>query len=282
MVGYGLSSNLAHAAAGEQFSDRLTRAIPKIEKTTGGRLGVGVLNTATGAKYAHRGDERFPLCSTFKVLAASAVLTRVAEGKEDLNRQIVYTAKDLVTYSPETKNHVGTGMTLAQLCLAALTLSDNTAANLLLANIGGPAGVTHFARSIGDGVTRLDRTETTLNEALPGDPRDTTTPLAMLANLHKLLLGNALSAASRKQLTDWMLQNKTSDERLRAGVPKTWRIADKTGTGDHGTYNDIGLLWPPQQKSVVLTIYLTGATCTSAQGSAAIADVARAVAAALA
>ncbi len=274
-------SGTALAAARPTFQQQLQRAIAPLEKTTGGRLGVAVLDTATGARYAHRGDERFPMCSTFKVLLASAVLTRVTEGRENLDRRIVYTARDLVTYSPETKKHVGTGMTVAQLCLAALTLSDNTAANLLLASIGGPAAVTRFARSLGDEFSRLDRIETALNEALPGDPRDTTTPLAMLANLQRLLLGSALAPAARRQLTEWMLQNKTSDERLRAGVPKTWRIADKTGTGDHGTYNDIGVLWPPQQKPVVLTIYLTGATCTSAQGSAAIADVARAVAEAL-
>ncbi|MHB1022256.1 MAG: class A beta-lactamase [Acidobacteriaceae bacterium] len=282
MVGYGLSGSFANASAREELSRRLQRALPQIEKASGGRLGVAVLDTATGATFAHRGDERFPMCSTSKLLTVGAVLTNVDAGKDHLDRRILYTAKDLVTYSPATKHHNGAGMTLAELCAAAITLSDNTAANLLLSTLGGPAGFTRFARTLGDKVTRLDRTEPTLNEAMPGDPRDTTTPTAMLGNLHTLVLGHALSAGSREHLTQWLLANTTSGEKLRAGVPTGWRVADKTGSGGYGSNNDVGVLWPPQHAPVLVTIYLTDTKATTQQGNATVADVARAVVAALA
>src|ERR1051326_5728822 len=155
------------------------------------------------------------MCSTFKLLAAAAVLKRVDQGQEKLDRRIVFAAKDLVTYSPITEKHVDDGMTLAEICEAAVTVSDNTAGNLILTSLGGPKGITNFARSLGDSMTRLDRFETELNEALPNDPRDTTTPLAMLGNVQKLVLGDALSPSSKEQLTQWLLGNKTGDTRLR-------------------------------------------------------------------
>jgi beta-lactamase class A len=172
-------------------------------------------------------------------------------------------------------------MTLAQLCEAAITLSDNTAANLILASLGGPHGVTSFARSLGDALTRLDRTEPTLNEAAPGDPRDTTTPLSMLKDVEALVLGDALSAASRDRLTTWLLGNRTGDARLRAGVPGGWRCGDKTGTGNHGTANDVGVLWPPHGAPVIVSAYLTESTGSEPTRDVALADVARAVMSAL-
>jgi beta-lactamase class A len=252
-----------------------------IEKATGGRLGLGGIDTETGRHFGHRAEERFAMCSTFKALAASALLARVDRGKEDLNRRIHFAAGDVIKNSPISKDHAGAGMTLAELCAAALNYSDNTAANLILATLGGPHEVTAFARSLGDRVTRLDRTEPTLNEATPGDPRDTTMPAATVANLRTLLLGKTLSPSSRAQLTRWMIGNKTGDARLRAGFPRDWRIGDKTGSGDHGTANDIAIAWPARRKPIIVAVYLTETTVAPDRQNAAIADVARAIAATL-
>jgi beta-lactamase class A len=261
---------------------RLIDEIKRLESTSGGLLGVCVLDTATGVRHAHRGDERFPMCSTFKALAAAAVLAQVDAGKEQLSRRISFDASALVTYSPVTEKHVDGGMTVAELCDAAVTLSDNTAANLLLAALGGPAGLTAFLRRLGDQFTRLDRNEPSLNEALPNDIRDTTTPNAMASTLQALVLGpKALSAASREQLTAWLIANKTGDTRLRAGFAKDWRIGDKTGTGARGTNNDVAVVWPPNRAPIVITAYLTGATVSAAEQNATIASVARAVSAML-
>lgn len=251
-------------------ADPLHAEFEKIEAATGGRLGVTLIDTGSDRTVAYRGGERFPMCSTAKVLACSALLARVDAGHESLDRRIRYTSADLVTYSPRTKEHVGgEGMTLAAICEAALTLSDNTAMNLVLATIGGPAGVTSFARSLGDPMTRLDRTETALNEALPGDPRDTTTPAEMAADLRKVTLGPVLSSASQDRLCDWMIANTTGIAKLRAGVPSTWRVGDKTGTGERGTSNDVAVMWPPNRAPLVATVYLTGAVSISEDARAA-------------
>ncbi|WP_069263032.1 class A beta-lactamase [Paraburkholderia nodosa] len=261
--------------AGAAPAGAVEKQLAAIEAQAGGRLGVAMLDTANGHVRGWRMHERFPMCSTFKVLLASAVLTRKDHGKEDLARKIVYSLAQVVSYSPVSGPRAGSeGMTVAELCEAALTRSDNTAANLLLESIGGPPAITAFARSIGDPVTRLDRNETTLNEAIPGDPRDTTMPAAMVANLRELLLGERLSAASREQLIAWLVANKTGDARLRAGLPKDWRVGDKTGTGDHGTANDVAIVWPTERAPILVTTYLTGAThASSAQRDAAIAQV---------
>ena len=222
------------------------------------------------------------MCSTFKLLAGAAVLARVDAGQESLERRIRFEASDLVAYSPATEKGVGEpGMTLAALCDAAITLSDNTAGNLLLEAIGGPAGFTAYMRALGDPVTRLDRNEPALNEAIPGDERDTTTPAAMAANLRALILGNALASNSKKRLTDWMIANKTGDARLRAGLPKDWLVGDKTGTGPRGSTTDIGLAWPPRRAPVIIAAYLTETDAPGEQRNAALADVARAIAAAV-
>ena len=222
------------------------------------------------------------MCSTFKVLACGAVLARVDAGRDELDRRIRFAAADLVPYSPITRDRVGgDGMTLAEICRAALTYSDNTAGNLVLASLGGPGAVTAFARSIGDAVTRLDRTETALNEATPGDPRDTTTPAAMAADLRALVLGTVLSPRSRMQLADWMVANTTGGAKLRAGVPTSWRVGDKTGAGDQGTVNDVAVLWPPGRTPLVATVYVTGTKASFDASNAAIAAVGRAVVAAV-
>ncbi|TXL71904.1 class A beta-lactamase [Vineibacter terrae] len=260
----------------------LADTFKKIEADSGGRLGVAVLDTQTGTSAGHRADELFAMCSSFKMLAAAAVLARVDAGKEKLDRRVPVQASDIIPYSPAVKERVGGTMSLAELCAATVTLSDNAAANLILATFGGPAAVTAFVRSIGDGVTRLDRTEPTLNEARADDPRDTTSPAAMAATIQKLVLGTALSAASREQLTAWLVGNKTGDARLRAGVPRDWRVGDKTGTCNSNTANDVGLAWPPGRQPVIMSVYLTGATVNADRQNAAIASVARAVATALA
>jgi beta-lactamase class A len=256
----------------------LTDEFDRIERESGGRLGVAVLDTGSGAQATHRGDERFPMCSTFKLLAAAAILTQVDAGRERLERMISYGPQDIVEYSPTTSPRVSEGrMSLAELCEAAITLSDNTAGNLLLANIGGPAGLTAFARSIGDKITRLDRIEPGLNEALPEDPRDTTSPEAMLADIKLLVLGERLTQPSRHQLTEWLLGNKTGGPRLRAGLGPTWRVADKTGTGERGTTNDVGVIWPPNRAPLLVCVYLTGSPGNGDQRNATIAAVGQAI-----
>ncbi|SIT35866.1 Beta-lactamase OXY-2 [Paraburkholderia ribeironis] len=258
--------------------DAIRRRLAQIEAESGGRLGVSIVDTTSSLHAGWRADERFPMCSTFKLLAVGAVLTRVDHGAEDLQRRVVFSLNGIVPNSPATSRHAreltgDTGMSIAELCKAALTLSDNAAANLLLASFGGPAALTAFARSLGDGITRLDRIEPTLNEATPGDPRDTTTPNAMLGNLRALVLGEQLSSASRAQLLGWLADNQTGGARLRAKLPNDWRVGDKTGTGEHGTANDIAILWPPGRGPVLVTVYLTGTDGDAARSNAAIANV---------
>ncbi|WP_422030191.1 class A beta-lactamase [Reyranella sp.] len=265
------------------FADDAESSLRELERRNGGRLGVALLDSASGRRVAYRGDERFPMCSTFKFLAAALMLARVDRGEDKLDRRIVFAESDLVPYSPATKMHVGAdGMTVDAICAAAVTLSDNTAGNLMLASFGGPAGLTAFARALGDTVTRLDRIETALNEGTPGDPRDTTSPLAMLATMQKLVAGDVLSAASRERLIGWLVANETGDKRLRAGLPAAWRIGDKTGTGGNGSANDIAVAWPPGRAPVFVTAYYTGSTISDERRSAVIAEAGRIATAVLA
>jgi len=253
----------------------------RIEAETGGRLGVFVHDLEHGRQYQHRATERFPMCSTFKVLASAAILSRVDAGRERLDRVVRFTSADMVAYSPVTEQRMAGGMTVAELCEAAVTRSDNTAGNLLLDSLGGPGAITAYARSLGDQVTRLDRTETSLNEARPGDPRDTTSPASMSHNLRALVLGQALSEASRNHLVSWLVVNQTGDTRLRAGLPKNWRVGDKTGSGDNGTANDVAVVWRPDQAPLIICAYLTGSNAPAEKRNAALAEVARVSAAIL-
>jgi beta-lactamase class A len=228
-----------------------------LETASGGRLGVYALNTADGSVIAHRGDERFPLCSTFKLVASAAILAQQMREPDLLSQRIKYTPVEVVTYSPITEKHLENGMTVAELCAAAIQYSDNTAGNMLIKILGGPPAVTAFARSIGDNEFRLDRWETELNAAIPGDARDTTTPAAMAATVQKLVLGNSLAAPQREQLQVWLRGNTTGATRIRAGVPAGWIVGDKTGGGDYGTNNDVAVLWPPGKPPIVLALYMT-------------------------
>ena len=261
-------------AATQAWVQKMQAGLAAIAASSGGRLGVAVQDTASGATATLRGDERFPMCSTFKVLAAAAVLKQVDQHKENLERRLTFKASQLVANSPVTKEHADSaGLSLAQLCEAAITVSDNTAANLILGTLGGPAGLTRYIRTLGDQTTRLDRNEPGLNQALPGDPRDTTTPLAMLGDLRSLLLGDALSPASRAQLLAWLKASKTSGQRLRARLPAGWVAGDKTGSGELGTTNDVGILFPPQRAPVLVAVYLTDTRAPAAQANATIAAV---------
>ncbi|WP_175882533.1 PEN-B family class A beta-lactamase [Burkholderia sp. BCC0044] len=261
---------IAPAAAATTLAD--------LERDAGGRLGVCAIDTASGRVVEHRAGERFPFCSTFKAMLGAAVLARSVERPGLLQQRVTYTKADLVNYSPVSEKHVGAGMTVAALCEATIQYSDNAAANLLMKLIGGPSAVTAYARSIGDDTFRLDRWETELNTALPGDPRDTTTPAAMAASLRVLTLGDALPAAQRAQFVTWLRGNKVGDKRIRAGVPAGWVVGDKTGTGDYGTTNDVGVIWPTSRAPIVLAVYYTQTRADARAKDDVIASVARIVA----
>jgi beta-lactamase class A len=267
------------AASAQQKNSTQQQAGPwkEIEASSGGRLGVAVLDMGTGRMEGQRLDERFPMCSTFKWLAAAHVLQRVEAGQEDLDRRIVFGREVLLHHSPVTElNAGGQGMTLAQLCEAAVTVGDNAAANMLLQSFGGPKALTRYARTLGDKTTRLDRMEPKLTESKPGDPRDTTTPRGMATALRAVLLGDALSPARRDQLIRWMEATTTNGKRLRADLPAGWRMGSRTGTGSHGSTNDVGVFWPPGGRApVVVAVYLTQTTAPEAQRNGAIAAVAR-------
>lgn len=244
-----------------------------------GRICVSILNPASGQRIEHRANERILMCSTFKALAAALVLVRVDKGEEKLDRRIKFSKKDLVSGSPVTQAHIGEpGMTMAELCDAAVTRSDNTAGNLLLASFGGPEALTAFCRTLGDSVSRLDRIEPELNyHDSPDDIRDTTTAAAMLENLRRLLFTDVLSGSSRSQLVAWLITNKTGDTRLRAGLPKDWLVGDKTGTnGDkNGNANDIAVVWPPDRAPIIVTAFCEIPSISADERNAVIAEIGR-------
>ncbi|MGI4855192.1 MAG: class A beta-lactamase [Janthinobacterium lividum] len=270
---------LIHAEVGALAA--LPQAFADLEKRNGGRLGVAVLDTGSGARTGYRADELFPMCSTFKFLLVAAVLRRVDTNNESLLRQVDVPAKPLLGNSPLTEPHAGGSMTVGALCHAALTRSDNTAANILLEAVGGPASVTQFARTLHDPVTRLDRNEPTLNSSLVGDPRDTTSPTAMTGDLQNVLLGDGLADASRMQITQWMEANLTGLERLRANLPAGWRAADRTGANGEHTSNDIAVLWPVGRPPVVVAAYLTQCPGPEAKRGAVLAEIGRLVSGAI-
>jgi beta-lactamase class A len=231
-----------------------------LEKRFDGELGLTATDLGTGSTIRHRASTRFAMCSTFKVYAVAAVLERTDRGELDLATTIPVTPADVVENSPVTAEHAGSAMTLADLCAAALIQSDNTAGNLLLREIGGPAAITAFARAVGDAGTRLDRWEPDLNTAIPGDVRDTTTAETLTSGYLKVLIGDVLLARSRDRLETWMRSNITSAKRIRAGLPAGWTSADKTGGGDFGATTDAGLLTGPAGQRVVVTILTRSAT----------------------
>jgi beta-lactamase class A len=237
-----------------------------------------ILDTGTGQRVGYRDDERFLLCSTFKMLLAAAVLARLDRGQEQLDRRLVFDKDALLEYAPITRLHVGTpGMTIGELCQAAVAVSDNTAANVLLAHLGGPSVVTEYAQQLGDTVTRLDRIEPALNRPSSDGLGDTTTPSAMLADLQKLALGHVLSDASRRQWIDWLCQTTTGKNLLRAGVPADWRIGEKTGSGVTQR-NDVAIMWPPHRQPLLVAAYYENERASDDQRAVVLADVGRIVA----
>lgn len=270
------------AASQPGFADEKTvrDAVIAAERSSGGRLGVAILDIATGARFAYRGDERFPLCSTFKLPLAAAVLHRVDRGQDRLSRRIRVTPRDLLGNSPFSKQRIGSDASVGELCRAAIVFSDNSAANLLLPSIGGPVGLTRFIRALGDPVTRLDRDEPALGAGVPGDPRDTTSPAAMTGLVRRILLTGLLAAPSRKQLEDCLVATRTGAHRLRAGLPDGWRVGDKTGTGNNGSNNDVAILWPPRRAPLIVASYLAESRRSGADQDATHVHVARAIAAA--
>jgi beta-lactamase class A len=273
-IGAGFAALAVPASLAARPNAGIGVQLAAIESNTGGRLGMFALDTSNGRHIARHANERFPMCSTFKLLLVADVLARVDAGQEHLDRRIPYGTADLLAYAPVTSRNVNQGsMSVAALCKAAIQWSDNTAANLLLATVGGPPGVTSYVRSLGDSVTRLDRNEPSLNSAIPGDVRDTTTPAAMARDTQAIVLGNALSAATQKRLTTWMVGTQTGLTSIRAGVPSTWVTADKTGTGEHGTHNDVAVLWPPNRSPIVVAAYVTGASVSNDALNVALAGV---------
>jgi beta-lactamase class A len=256
----------------------IAEGVAKIEARVGGRIGVVAFDTESGRRFEYRPNERFLMCSTFKFLAAAAVLRRVDDGKEDLDRFARYGQKDILEYAPVTKKHLSEGgMLLGALCAAAIEQSDNTAGNLLLQTIGGPAGLTAFVRTLGDITTRLDRIEPELNRAAPGDERDTTTPDAMQHDMMLLLTGKVLSSASRQRLDDWLARNETGSSMIRAGVPRNWRVGDKTGRGANGATNDIAIIRPSSRAPIFLVIYSVDSPASLEGRCAAIVEITRLV-----
>ena len=260
LIGLGACVMPYSAIARPAFGGEVLRdGVAKLDAETGGRLGVAIRDHQSGARFAWRGDERFPMCSTFKALLGAAMLWRSERGIEQLGRSVAIKASDILPNSPFSEKRAGGSASVAELCEATIALSDNLAANLLLDTMGGPAGLTRFIRRQGDAVTRLDRYELALNEARPGDPRDTTTPIAMVTFIERLALGSTLSPASRERFIAWLMASQTGLKRLRGGIPADWKAGDKTGAGNRSD-NDVAIFWPPGRKPIVVASYIAGTT----------------------
>lgn len=270
---------LGVASAAEFDPSPLKTTVQDIESRLSARVGVSVIDLETGDVWSHKGDELFPTNSTFKAFLCAAVLDAGDSGKTDLERSVTIQKSDLVTYSPVTEKRVGgEGFTIEELCEVTVTTSDNAAANLVMKEIGGPQALTGYLRRIGDQMTRADRWEPDSNTGIPGDERDTTTPTAAADTLKKLVLEDTLEAGSRKKLTGWLVGNKVGNSTLRAGIPPSWKIADKTGAGGNGSRNNIAVVWPDGRKPVVIAVYITQTTASFDARNKAIAEIGSALA----
>ena len=256
----GLSLSAPRLAFAEQTRSATARvALAALEAEIGGRVGVAALDTGAGTWLVHRADERFAMCSTFKALLAARVLGLIDQGRLSLDDRIAFSPSDLLPYAPRVRARLAEGaMNVNDLCAAAVEVSDNTAANLLLARTGGPAALTAWLGGLGDQVTRLDRTEPELNTNLPGDPRDTATPRSFAGTLRTLLFGKVLSDGARARLTGWLVDCESGRNRLRAAAPGGWRVGDKTGTGENGAVNDVAVIWPPGRPPLLIAALLDG------------------------
>lgn len=264
------------AATAAATQDLMT-VVADWEERLDARIGVELRDTSSNWTMTHRADERFPMSSTFKPLLCGMVLARAEAGEEDLNRRIRFTRDDLVPHSPVTARHLTSGMTVRELCDATITVSDNTAGNLLLDTIGGPEGLTHALCGMGDPLTRLDRWETALNQARPGDPRDTTTPTAILETLENFLFGDVLKPAAAAQLREWLIDDQLADGLLRMHLPKGWVIGDKTGAGGYGSRAIIAFLHDTSGTTYLAAIYLTESDADFPLRNRVIADIGKAM-----
>jgi beta-lactamase class A len=265
--------------AGSAIARAATESLSDIEAGVGGRVGVMAINTGNGTEVSQRADERFAMCSTFKWVLAAFVLSQVEQDEMSRDERLSYGTEDLLDYAPVARKHVDRGwLTVDALCSAIVTVSDNTAANLLLNRVGGPAGLTAFLRRHGDKVTRLDRMEPELNTNLRGDERDTTTPRAMAETMNRILVGDVLSAPNRDMLLQWLREATTGLGRLRGGLPSGWIAGDKTGTGVNGAANDVAIAWPPGRNPILIAAYLSESDAAPEDLNAAHVAIARSVA----
>ena len=274
-----LSSGAALLASPALAQEAAIAAISDYERSSGGHIGLYAENVRTGAKLAWRADQRFVMCSTFKASLAACVLARVDRGEDSLERPIPYSAADVPDwYAPLARQNLARGaLSVREMCRGAVELSDNTCANLLLASVGGPTALTAFWRSIGDETSRLDHNEPVLNRSPPGDPHDTTTPAAMAANVRRYVLGDVLSSASRERLTGWLLGCQTGADRLRAGLPASWRVGDKTGNNGKDAAGDIAIAWSAPDRPILVAVYTQGGSPSDDQLKAVFAAVGRTV-----
>lgn len=260
MLILSLATALATALATREAGARDSDALKRIRKRIGGRLGVHALDSQSGMRIGHDENSRYAMASTFKLPLAAALLWQVDRGAFPLDRPLNISKEDVLAHSPAVEARLAAGanaMTVRELCEAAVALSDDAAANVLLAGIGGPAALTQFFRSQGDEVTRLDRAEVALNSNLSGDPRDTTSPRAMVDTMLRIFTQDVLKLPSRAMLIDWMMASKSGLDRVRAGLPSGWQMGDKTGTGENGAINDLVIAYPPNRRPVFIAVYMS-------------------------
>lgn len=255
----------------------LKNTIINLEKQTHGKIGVAVLNTKNMRHWSYRGNERFALMSTFKTLACAKMLADSEHQLLNKQQAVLIDKTKMITWSPITEKFIGKKMTLEKLCKAAMLKSDNTAINLVLSHIGGPAAITEFLEQNGDFITRIDRKEPELNSAIVNDPRDTSTPLTMVNTLYKLLYGNVLSEASKIQLKNWMLNNQVSDTLLRSILPSNFLIADRSGAGNNGSRGITAVIWNKETKPIIVSIYLTQTQLTINERDKVIVEIGKAI-----
>jgi len=263
-------------AARADAAEHADKTLKRIQQRLGGRLGVHVLDSQSGRRFGIDADSRYAMASTFKLPLVAALLWQVDHGAFTLDRTLPISKRDLQEHSPAIEPQLAAGATdmpIRDLCAAVMIASDNTAANVLLAGVGGPQALTSFMRSIGDEMTRFDRTEPELNSNQPGDARDTTTPRAMVDSMLRIFTQDVLSLASRALLIDWMTRSNTGLERVRAGIPKSWQVGDKTGTGANGAVNDLVIAYPPGRRPILIAVYMSESKRTPAELNAAHAEI---------
>lgn len=252
----------------------LKNKVQSIEKRLDARVGVSLYDVATKKElWSYKGSSRFPLMSTFKTLACAKLLYDVQKKRRSLDFSVFIRSTSLLPWSPVTKNYVGKKFSLKQACQAMMVMSDNTAANIVLKKIGGPKNLTKFMRLIDDNVTRLDRFEPELGEAIKGDVRDTTTPNAMAKSLYVLFFSNLLSSSSKRQLKRWMMDNKVSDNLFRLALPKGWKIADRSGAGGYGSRGITAIVWSKTKTPMIICVYMTQTKAPLAQRDKAIMEI---------